>query len=87
VLRAHPAGRAYRKAFLEGLRLFGMGFSWGGFESLVVASDVRASRLAPPFPDAASNEGTLLRLHVGLEDPRDLIADLSGALAAAALVT
>jgi cystathionine beta-lyase len=84
VLRAHPAGRAYRKAFLESLRLFGMGFSWGGFESLVVASDVRASRIAPPFPDLASNEGTLLRVSIGLEDARDLIADVSGALAAAA---
>ncbi|MBI1303889.1 MAG: cystathionine beta-lyase [Phycisphaera sp.] len=83
VLRAHPSGRAYKKAFLESLRLFGMGFSWGGFESLVVASDVRASRIAPPFPDAASNEGTLLRLSIGLEDPRDLIADVSGALATA----
>jgi cystathionine beta-lyase len=86
VLRAHPSGRAYRKAFLESLRLFGMGFSWGGFESLVVASDVRTSRIAPPFPDAASNEGTLLRLSIGLEDPRDLIADVSEALAAAAAV-
>lgn len=79
VLRPDPRGRAHLKAFLEALRLFGMGFSWGGFESLVVASDVRSSRLAPPFPDAASNDGALLRFQIGLEDPRDLIADLAQA--------
>jgi len=80
VLRPHPRGRAFVKAFLEGLRYFGMGFSWGGFESLVVASDVRSSREAPPWTD----EGTLLRLQIGLEDPRDLIADLAQALDATA---
>lgn len=86
VLRAHPAGRAYTKAFLEGLRYFGMGFSWGGFESLVVASDIRGWRIAPAFPDAASNDGALLRMSIGLEDPRDLIADLAQALEGAARV-
>jgi cystathionine beta-lyase len=86
VLRAHPAGRAHTKAFLEGLRYFGMGFSWGGFESLVVASDIRGWRIAPAFADAASNDGTLLRLSIGLEDPRDLIADLAQALEGAARV-
>jgi cysteine-S-conjugate beta-lyase len=84
VLRAHPKGRAHTKAFLEGLRYFGMGFSWGGFESLVVASDIRGWRIAPAFADAASNDGTLLRLSIGLEDPRDLIADLAQALDGAA---
>ena len=79
VLRPHPRGRAFLKDFLERLRLFGMGFSWGGFESLIVASDVRASRTAPPWTD----EGALLRLQIGLEDPRDLIADLAQALDAA----
>ena len=84
VLRAHPKGRAHTKAFLEGLRYFGMGFSWGGFESLIVASDIRGWRIAPAIADAASNEGTLLRLSIGLEDPRDLIADLAQALEGAA---
>jgi cysteine-S-conjugate beta-lyase len=60
---------------LDGLQLFGMGFSWGGFESLVV-----------PFKPhrSASNwtaEGPCLRLHVGLEDPKDLIADLEAGFA------
>ncbi|MFM8698442.1 MAG: PLP-dependent transferase, partial [Phycisphaerales bacterium] len=79
VLRAHTAGRAHTKAFLEGLHYFGMGFSWGGFESLVVASDVRAMRAAAPWTD----EGALLRFQIGLEDPRDLIADLAQAFSAA----
>ena len=79
VLRPHPRGRAHLKAFLESLRYFGMGFSWGGFESLVVASDVRSSRQSPPWTE----EGSLLRFQIGLEDPRDLIADLAAAFAAA----
>ena len=79
VLRPHPRGRAHLKAFLESLRYFGMGFSWGGFESLVVASDVRSSRQSPPWTE----EGPLLRFQIGLEDPRDLIADLAAAFAAA----
>lgn len=79
VLRPHPRGRAHLKAFLESLRYFGMGFSWGGFESLVVASDVRSSRQSPPW----NEEGPLLRFQIGLEDPRDLIEDLAGAFAAA----
>jgi cystathionine beta-lyase len=79
VLRPHPRGRAHLKAFLESLRYFGMGFSWGGFESLVVASDVRSSRQSPPWTE----EGPLLRFQIGLEDPRDLITDLAAAFAAA----
>jgi cystathionine beta-lyase len=75
VLRPHAAGREHTRAFLEGLRYFGMGFSWGGFESLVVASDVRASRAVVPWTD----EGALLRFQIGLEDPRDLTADLAQA--------
>ncbi len=79
VLKPHPRGRAHLKAFLEGLRFFGMGFSWGGFESLVVSSDVRSSRVAAPWTD----EGALLRFQIGLEDPRDLIADIAQAFDAA----
>jgi cystathionine beta-lyase len=71
---------ARKDRFLDALRLFGLGFSWGGFESLAVDCDpqfgVRKSR--PLF------EGPLIRLSVGLEDPGDLIADLDQALQAAA---
>ena len=80
VLRPFARGRDGLRDFLESLRYFGMGFSWGGFESLVVASDVRRSRSAGPWiDDPALEAAPLLRLQIGLEDPRDLIADLAQA--------
>ena len=60
------------KRFIDHLELFGIGASWGGFESLVILSHVRAIRTARPW----QAEGPLVRLHIGLEDPDDLIADL-----------
>jgi len=63
--------------FLDGLELFGMGYSWGGFESLalpmVPTRDLAGGRLAPGE--------TLLRLHAGLEAVDDLVADLDAAFA------
>jgi cystathionine beta-lyase len=79
VLKPHARGRDHLKRFLESLRYFGMGFSWGGFESLVVSSQLGESRVAPPWTEP----GPLLRFQIGLEDPRDLIADLAQALDAA----
>jgi cysteine-S-conjugate beta-lyase len=66
-------------AFMSALRLFGLGYSWGGFESLITheTGQLTAFRNAPP-----SLPGQLLRLHVGLEAPADLIADLEAGLAA-----
>ena len=61
-------------AFIDTLQLVGIGSSWGGYESLVVPA--RLTRTARPFPLS----GTLVRLHIGLEDPDDLIADLTNAL-------
>lgn len=61
-----------RTGFVNSLALFGIGFSWGGYESLVLPVDPFRSVSKPP---AAS----LVRLHVGLEDPDDLIADLAAA--------
>ncbi|MBV9905598.1 MAG: cystathionine beta-lyase, partial [Alphaproteobacteria bacterium] len=58
-------------AMLNGLGHFGLGFSWGGYESLCVPADIRRS--AAPF----AAEGPVIRIHAGLEDPQDLIADLS----------
>lgn len=59
-------------ALLEGLSLFGMGYSWGGYESLLLAYQWK-----PYHPDWLKGEGgTLMRIHVGLEDTDDLIADL-----------
>lgn len=65
-------------AFLSALTLFGLGYSWGGFESLITHETGQYShrRDAPPLA------GELLRLHVGLEDPDDLIRDLEAGLAA-----
>lgn len=72
-----PASRERLAAMLDGLRLFRMGYSWGGFESLVIPFDPRASRTATAWTDP----GLCLRLHCGLEDADDLIADLEAGLA------
>jgi cystathionine beta-lyase len=63
------------KRFIDGLRLFGIGASWGGFESLATLS--RPIRTATKW----QAEGVLIRLHIGLEDPADLMADLEAGLA------
>ncbi|OHB28179.1 MAG: cystathionine beta-lyase [Phenylobacterium sp. RIFCSPHIGHO2_01_FULL_69_31] len=67
-----PAPEAAVNAFLDALKLFGLGFSWGGFESLAISCDpqLHVRRFATDYG------GPLMRLHVGLEDPEDLIADL-----------
>ena len=67
---------AATRAFLDRLELFAMGYSWGGFESLAIPFDPTSYRTAVPW----SAEGTAFRLHVGLDEPDDLIADLESAL-------
>jgi cystathionine beta-lyase len=74
------------RRLIDGLRLFGIGYSWGGYESLV--TQVEPSVLAShgywaSVADARMKAGTVLRLHIGLEDPADLIADLAQAFEAA----
>ena len=64
-------------AMLDGMRLFKMGFSWGGYESLIIPFDPRATRTATRWPHA----GPCLRLHCGLEDVDDLLADLEDGFA------
>jgi len=58
------------------LKLFGLGFSWGGFESLAISVDpqLKQRRFKHAYP------GPLVRLHIGLEEPADLIEDLRLAL-------
>lgn len=68
---------AARSRMIDGLELFGIGFSWGGFESLALPVDPASLRTATSW----SAEGPLIRLHIGLEDPADLIADLKKGLA------
>jgi cystathionine beta-lyase len=70
------ADKARRAAFIDRLKLFGIGFSWGGYESLVLTADPMRKVSKAPAPN-------LVRLQVGLEDPEDLIADLAAALAQA----
>lgn len=65
-------------AFLDALSLFGLGYSWGGYESLATHETHQMDYRQQPRPLA----GELLRFHVGLEDPADLIADLEIGLAA-----
>ncbi len=64
------------EAMLDGMRLFGMGYSWGGYESLLIPANVRKIRTAVPW----RFEGPLLRIHIGLEDVEDLKDDLKHGL-------
>ena len=62
--------------FVDGLKLFGIGASWGGYESLALPTNVAVTRsVMPPLP------GQTVRLHIGLEEVADLIADLEQGLA------
>lgn len=65
-------------AFMNELALFGMGYSWGGYESLVISFDCAEYRTATTWNPG----GPTLRFHIGLEDPGDLIADLEAGFAA-----
>jgi cystathionine beta-lyase len=66
-----------RAALIDGLAHFGIGYSWGGFESLALPVDPARYRSATRW----EAEGPAIRLHIGLEDPADLIADLDAGLA------
>ena len=74
------ADDAGRTRFIDALSAFGIGFSWGGYESLVVPSNPAEIRTAVAWTDA----DPLIRLSIGLEDPADLIADLERGFAALA---
>lgn len=63
-------------AMVDHMRLFKMGFSWGGFESLILPCNTDGCRTATDW----NAPGPLVRLHIGLEDTDDLIADLSDGL-------
>jgi len=75
VLRGGDA--AARDAVLERLEHFGIGYSWGGYESLAVPADPGPLRTATSW----AAEGPAIRLSIGLEEPADLVSDLRGALA------
>ena len=71
-----PVSEVALTAMLDGMRLFKMGFSWGGFESLILPVKVADYRRVHPI--AAGD--ACVRIHVGLENPQDLIADLEAGL-------
>ncbi|HUQ29466.1 MAG TPA: cystathionine beta-lyase [Usitatibacter sp.] len=70
-----PCGDRQLAAFIDHLELFALGYSWGGFESLVVPQNIGKARSVQPWKG-----GPLIRLHVGLEDADDLCADLERGL-------
>lgn len=63
-------------ALVDDMTYFKMGFSWGGYESLILPSDPNRVRTATKF----EADGPLIRLHIGLENPEDLIEDLAAGL-------
>ncbi|MGR3908503.1 cystathionine beta-lyase [Burkholderia sp. SR8] len=73
----HPQPDDAVRALLDGMTCFGMGYSWGGFESLIIPSNPSRHRTATPWTAA----GPLLRIHAGLEHPDDMIADLAAGFA------
>jgi cystathionine beta-lyase len=70
--------QAAAERLIDGLRLFGLGASWGGYESLVTLANLRNARSVTDW----SGRGQIIRLHIGLEDPADLLADLQQGFAA-----
>jgi len=72
-----PVAKERIDAMLDGMRLFGMGWSWGGFESLVIPTYPERARTATPW----NAGGPCLRFAIGLEDPADLTDDLAEGLA------
>ena len=73
LVRARGRRRRRARAFVDRLKLFGIGYSWGGYESLAIPVDPYRTVSKPPAPN-------LVRLHIGLEDPDDLIKDLGASL-------
>ena len=78
------ASEEQRAKLIDALQLFGIGYSWGGFESLAIPFDPPSMRSIMAWPPENADTGDRLgiRLSIGLEDPQDLIADLEQGLAA-----
>ena len=71
--------------FVNSLELFGIGYSWGGFESLAILQELRSNKKKGEYIQGRkyfrfSNDEHIVRLHIGLEDPKDLINDLKSSL-------
>lgn len=77
VLKGGNGDKAAAAAMLDAMRHFKMGYSWGGYESLILMADnMQAKRSVTSW----DQPGPLIRLHIGLEDPEDLIDDLADGL-------
>ena len=76
-LAMHTTDEAAIARMVDGLALFRIGSSWGGYESLVAYNRMPIARAVIPWTETPF----LLRMHIGLEDPDDLIADLEASLA------
>ena len=77
-LRIKSKNKPSVKNFVNSLKLFGYGYSWGGFESLALHQESRETGNRKYM--SLEKDEHLVRLHIGLEDPSDLIADLKQAL-------
>ena len=70
--------------FVNSLELFGIGYSWGGFESLAILQELRLNKKDEYIQGRKyfrfKKDEHIVRLHIGLEDPKDLIADLKKSL-------
>ena len=73
VIKSKAKSSVYK--FINSLELFGIGYSWGGFESLAVYQDLQRE-----FHKYNDKNLHIVRLHIGLEDPKDLIEDLKKSL-------
>ena len=73
-----PVELSALKSFFNTLKLFGMGYSWGGYESLCIHVHPERNRTATEW----NEDGPVLRFHAGLEDLEDLTNDLENAFAA-----
>lgn len=76
VVLKEPASHASLSAMLDSMELFGMGYSWGGYESLIIPIAPKSIRTATKWP----YNGQAFRIHIGLEHPDDLMRDLDAAL-------
>ncbi len=77
-LKIKSKNKNFVKKFVNSLKLFGYGYSWGGFESLALHQEI-ADRGYRSFLNLKKDEH-IVRLHIGLEDPKDLISDLKNAM-------
>ena len=71
-------------SFVNSLKLFGIGYSWGGFESLAIFQEIKSSKKDEYLKGRQfyrfKKDEFIVRLHIGLEDPKDLIEDLKQGL-------